>query len=273
MHTPLKRVTYQSKPCRSVLLTALRTAYSCGLRCLKCDHCDCALLASARAARSAYFKGIKNAKREYWSSFLASATPQTVWTAKKLAVGGLPPCFGQLRGAITLPELNKALLNHIFLAEPARFFDTIVLHQQKLIQSLRRGRRVRTHPTSFFRHLRPQRPDTIPNTDCGLTSRRTLPTSRLHPTSPALLPPLISRPDFSFPASHLPSIRMPPQGTPFSFCFRGCSYQLAADITLVIPALVPPTTTIVHNLFVSRCFYSSMSTSLLYTCLLYTFIV
>jgi len=86
-------------------------------------------------------------------------------------------------------------------------------------------------------------------------------------------PPLISRPDVSFPASHLRSIRTPPQGTPFSFCFQACSQQLAADFTLVIPAGVPPTTTIVHHLFVSRCFYSSMSISLLYTCLLYRFIV
>ena len=43
------------------------------------------------------------------------------------------------------------------------------IHQQKLILRLRRGRRVRTHPTSFFRPLRPQRPDAIPNADCVLT--------------------------------------------------------------------------------------------------------
>jgi len=41
-------------------------------------------------------------------------------------------------------------------------------HQQKLILGLRPGRRVRTHPTSFFRPLRPQRPDAIPNADCVL---------------------------------------------------------------------------------------------------------
>jgi hypothetical protein len=34
-------------------------------------------------------------------------------------------------------------------------------HQQKFILRLRRGRRVRTHPTSFFRPLRPGRPDGI----------------------------------------------------------------------------------------------------------------
>jgi len=97
------------------------------------------------------------------------------------------------------------------------------LHQEKLILRLRRGRPVRTHPTLFFRPLHAQRPDALLNTNCGLTSHRTLPTSRRDRTSPAFLPPLISRPDLSFPASHLCCIRTPPQGTPFSFCFRACS--------------------------------------------------
>jgi len=43
------------------------------------------------------------------------------------------------------------------------------LQQQKLILRLRRGRRIRTYRTSFFRPLRPQRPDAIPNADCVLT--------------------------------------------------------------------------------------------------------
>jgi len=42
-------------------------------------------------------------------------------------------------------------------------------HQEKLILRLRQGRRVQTHPTSFFRPLGPQRPASIPNTGCVLT--------------------------------------------------------------------------------------------------------
>ena len=42
-------------------------------------------------------------------------------------------------------------------------------HQQKVILRLRRGCRVRTHPTSFFRPLRPQLQDAIPNADGVLT--------------------------------------------------------------------------------------------------------
>jgi len=105
----------------------LRKAYGSALRSSKRDRVDAALLASARAARSAYFKAIKKAKRDHWSSFLASATPQSVWTAKKLAVGRPPPRFPELPGASTPPELNQALLNHFFPGVPARVPDAILL--------------------------------------------------------------------------------------------------------------------------------------------------
>jgi len=127
LHTPMKRVTYRSKPWWSELLSMLRKAYGSALRSSRRDRFDAALLASARAARSAYFKAIKKAKRDHWSSFLASATPQTVWTAKKLAVGRPPPRFPDLPGASTPPKLNRALLDHFFPGEPPSFLDTILL--------------------------------------------------------------------------------------------------------------------------------------------------
>jgi len=65
MHTPLKKVTYRSKPWWSVLLSLLRKAYNSALRSSKRDRFDAALLASARAARAAYFKAIKKAKRDH----------------------------------------------------------------------------------------------------------------------------------------------------------------------------------------------------------------
>jgi len=102
-------------------------AYNSTVRSSKRDRLDAALLASARVARSAYFKAIKKAKRDHWSSFLASATPQTVWTAKRFAVGRPPPRFPELPGASTPPELNRALLDHFFPGEPAETHDTILL--------------------------------------------------------------------------------------------------------------------------------------------------
>jgi len=125
--TPVKRVTYRSKPWWSDLLSLRRKPYNSALRSLKRDRFDAALLASARAARSAYFKAIKKAKRDHWSSFLASATPQMIWTAKRFAVGRPPPWFPKLPGPTTPLELNKALLNHFFTSKPARSFDTILL--------------------------------------------------------------------------------------------------------------------------------------------------
>jgi len=127
LHTPLKRVTYLSKPWWSELLSMLRKAYNSRLRSSQRDRFDVARLASARAARSAYFKAIKAAKRAHWSSFLASATPQTQWTAKKLAVGRSPPRFPELPGASMPPKLNQALLDHFFPGEPAKFLDSILL--------------------------------------------------------------------------------------------------------------------------------------------------
>jgi len=93
LHTPLKRVTYRSKPSWTELLSQLRRAYSSALRFSKTDRFDPALLASARAARSAYFKAIKKAKRDHRSTLLPSATPQIVWMAKRFAVGRPPPVF------------------------------------------------------------------------------------------------------------------------------------------------------------------------------------
>ena len=69
----------------------LRKAYNSALRSSKRDRHDASLLASARTARTAYFKAIKKAKREHWTTFLAAATTQTVWTAKEFAVGRPPP--------------------------------------------------------------------------------------------------------------------------------------------------------------------------------------
>jgi len=127
LHTPVKRVTFRSKPWWTTLLSQLRKAYNSALRSSKVDRFDAALLASARAARTAYFKAIKKAKRDHWSAFLAAATPQTVWTAKKFAEGRPPPRFPVLPGATTPLELNKALLEHFVPSEPARPVDSILL--------------------------------------------------------------------------------------------------------------------------------------------------
>jgi len=127
LHTPMKRVTFRSKPWWSDILSQLRKAYNSALRSTKVDRFDAALLASARAARTAYFRAIKKAKRDHWSAFLATATPQTVRTAKKFAVGRPPPRFHELPGATTPPELNRALLDHFFPGDPTWSVNSVLL--------------------------------------------------------------------------------------------------------------------------------------------------
>jgi len=127
LHTPVKRITFRSKPWWTELLSQLRRAYNSALRSSKSNRFHAALLASARATRSAYFKAIKKTKRDHGSAFLASPTPQMVWTAKKFAVGRPPPRFPELPGATTPLELDKALLNHFFPGEPARTVDSILV--------------------------------------------------------------------------------------------------------------------------------------------------
>ena len=127
LYTPVRQVTFRSKPWWSALLSPLRKADNSTLRSSKTDWLDAALLASARAARAAHFKAIKKAKLEHWSAFLATATPQTVWTAKRFAVGRPPPRFPELPGATTPPEPHKALLNHFFPVDPVRSHNSVLL--------------------------------------------------------------------------------------------------------------------------------------------------
>jgi len=64
-------------------------------------------------SKEGYFKAIKTAKNKHWSSFLLSATPQTLWTAKKFAYGRAPPRFPSLPGAETRQKMNDVLLDHL----------------------------------------------------------------------------------------------------------------------------------------------------------------
>jgi len=82
------------------------------------------------------------------------------------------------RRSLTLPDPDEAYQSlAIDFASPFNKSDGYTpikvimdgFHRQKFILRLRRGRHIRTHPTSFFRPLPPQCPDAIPNADCVLT--------------------------------------------------------------------------------------------------------
>jgi len=160
LHTLVKRITHRSNPWWSASLSVLRKAYSSALRSSQEDRFVPFRLASATAFHSSYFKAIKKAKRDHWSSFLASATPQTVWTTKKFAIGCPSPCFPQLPGATSPLELNKDLLDHFFPEAAAMPRACILLpfrDRPELAPSEVERALARSSPSSALG------PDTIPN--------------------------------------------------------------------------------------------------------------
>ena len=58
-------------------------------------------------------------KNQHWSSFLLSATPKNLWTAKSFAAGQSPHRFPSLPRAETPQQMNKALLGHFFPPQAA----------------------------------------------------------------------------------------------------------------------------------------------------------
>jgi len=74
--------------------------------------------AIAKRSKQGYFKSIKAAKAQHWKSFLVDATPHTIWTAKRFAVGSVASRFPNLPDATSPEEVNHALLLHLFPPKP-----------------------------------------------------------------------------------------------------------------------------------------------------------
>jgi len=68
----------------------------------------------AGISKGGYFKAIKAAKNKHWFSFLLTATPQSLWTAKRFAYWHPQPRFPSLQGAETRQQMNDGLLDHFF---------------------------------------------------------------------------------------------------------------------------------------------------------------
>jgi len=84
----------------------------------------------ARLSKQGYFKSIKAAKAQHWKSFLADATPRTIWTAKKFAVSTVTPRFPNLRDVTSPEEVNNALLAHFFPPKPLPIVLSILRPQK-----------------------------------------------------------------------------------------------------------------------------------------------
>ena len=112
-HTPVSRPSHYSKPWWTPHLTTLRREFHKASTMAR-NHGTPALRDVAHISKAGYLRAIKTAKNKHWSSFLLSATPQTLWTAKKFAFGRAPPRFPSLPGAETPQQMNKVLLGHFF---------------------------------------------------------------------------------------------------------------------------------------------------------------
>ena len=116
-HTPTKRPSYRSKPWWSPLLSLLRKDIHSATRKARFAHLH-ADRATANLSQKGYFKAIKAVQAADWRSLLASATPRSIWTVKKLSLGRLAPRFPSLPDATTPTQINDALLNHFFPPQP-----------------------------------------------------------------------------------------------------------------------------------------------------------
>jgi len=63
------------------------------------------------------------AKNKHWSSFPRSATPQTLWTAKRFTYGRAPLRFPSLPGAESTQQMNEVLLDNFF--SPKKLFSPL----------------------------------------------------------------------------------------------------------------------------------------------------
>ena len=124
---PSKGSRPDQNPGSQKFLPRTRRGYNSAVSSCKGDRHNASLLESASSARSSHFKAIQKAKWDHLCSFLATATPQTVWTAKKCAIRRAPPRFPDLPGASTPPKLNQALIDLFFPGSPTGASTTIVL--------------------------------------------------------------------------------------------------------------------------------------------------
>jgi len=134
VHTPVSRPSHHSKPWWSPHLTVLRREYHKAVRLARKNNTP-HMREIAGDSKTGYFMAIKAAKNKHWSSFLLTATPQSLWTAKRLDYGRAPPRFPSLPGAETTQQRNNVLLDHFFpFKEP--FFPPPRLRPHKSVPPL-----------------------------------------------------------------------------------------------------------------------------------------
>ena len=116
-NAPTKRPCPRSKPWWSPRLLSLRWEYHKFPRISRLDPSPLNW-SNVKSSRRTYFKAIASDKKIHWSDFLSSATPRSLWTAKRLALGRPPQRFPDLPGASDPAEVAETLLDRFFSSKP-----------------------------------------------------------------------------------------------------------------------------------------------------------
>jgi len=112
-HAPVSRPSHHSQPWWTPHLTILRREYHKVARSARKSDTS-HMREVAGTSKAGYFQAIKAAKNKHWSSFLLTATPQSLCTAKRFAYGCAQPHFPSLQGAETPQQMNDVLLDNFF---------------------------------------------------------------------------------------------------------------------------------------------------------------
>jgi len=116
-HAPSKRPCPRSKPWWFPRLSSLRREYHKFARISRLDPSPLNW-SNVKSSRRTYFNAIASAKKTHCLDFLSSATPRSIWTAKRFAFGRPPQRFPDLPGASHPAEVAETLLNHFFPSKP-----------------------------------------------------------------------------------------------------------------------------------------------------------
>jgi len=125
VHIRLRRLSIRAKPFWSPLLTILQKEFQSSAQKAR-DSNDPQDRAVAKLSKQGYLKSIKAAKAPQWKSFLGEATPRTIWTGKKFAVGRGRPRFPNLPDSPSPEPVNNALLTHFFQQKPLPIVPSIL---------------------------------------------------------------------------------------------------------------------------------------------------
>jgi len=116
-HARSKRLCPRSKTWWSPRLSSLRRQYHKFARISRLDHSPLNWC-HVKSSRRTYFKAMASAKKAHCSDFFSSATPRSLWTAKRFTFGRPPQRFPDLPGGSDPAKVAETLLHHLFPSKP-----------------------------------------------------------------------------------------------------------------------------------------------------------